>query len=260
MPNVDLSVINSLRRTILVDLDIYAIGNVKIIEKNTPYDRDLISHRTELIPVIETNEIKEGLKFSASMKADKDSNYLLSDHLKVEGSGNSPFLKDLLIVQLRTGINTQESIKLTGEIVRGTMKDNAKFQCVTVAGIKDNNTLTFTPRGQISGKEILKRGINKLLSRVKGFKENIEDKTNNKVQIEETGELHTIIIDNEDDTLGNMIQNMLMPHYEFVSYNRIHPAEYKIIIKIKTNEPVKALYKACDLIEKEIKKINFTMK
>lgn len=254
LSNVDLSVINALRRTIIADLEIYAIGNVKIEETNTPLIHESVTHRLEMIPVIQNNnQVKEGQKLTVNVKTDKESINVLSDDIRI--GKDCPFVKDLLIIELRIGIDVKEYIKMSGEIVKGTAKDNAKFQCVTVAGIKNDNTLTFRSRGQLTEKEILKRGINRLLKRLNDFKSSIEDNNSNKVRIEKTGDLQMIMIDNEDDTLGNMIQKVLLPYYDFVSYNKTHPAEYNIIVKVKTDDPIQALYKACDLIEKEIKKI-----
>lgn len=256
--NTHLAIVNALRRTLISDIECIAVNEVFIDDTNTPLIPEMVMHRLEISPIIQSKVKDINTILSVNTTADKNSSVLTTDFKS--SIGDNPLFPDLKIIELRKGVNSTEYIKMHCTLIKGYGYEHAKFQCVAHAGIietKDQKdiTLVFNSKGQYKEQTIFDLGIKTLLKRVNDFKASIDDKTSTKVSIEKANNLYIIEIDNEDDTLGNMIQKIILDKYDFVAYNKSHPMEKKIIIKIKCDDPKYAMHNACDLIIKEINKV-----
>ena len=97
--------------------------------------------------------------------------------------------------------------------------------------------------GVIHPKNILHQSFDILVNKINKFKQNFdahlrgEDSTVNVMESPTVMSAHDIIIDEEDHTLGFLLQSYiekLVPEVKFVGYNNPHPLKKNIVLRIST--------------------------
>jgi len=298
-------IMNTLRRTILSDIPIYALSDTKIYKNTSTFTEDDLTNRLIMLPIwgIENNidfietpiipveniastptfdyediDVNNDMEFKLSTFKEftiylnyknKKSHELISittDHLlfyydqkKIE----SPYHTPIQLLKL----NPDEEIILSAKSKLGSddLNDHPKF-CATAATafkhITDNNYDFFLEsRGQLTEKRILivaiiniKRRMIKLLDLMK---------ENNSLNELSEG---ILIVDNEDETLGNLIAYGLQLHKDIssASCNRPQPLmkSIKFDFKLKknniiniTNDVILYFNELFEKISKEINKL-----
>lgn len=105
-------------------------------------------------------------------------------------------------------------------------------------------------------KQIFKMAMNVLIEKLKTFISNLQE--NNKILVSQSQGMTYITVDNEDHTLGNVVQSMLYNIYiretddtelKYIGYYKPHPLEDNVIIKVKTDkDPIKLIQNGCTKI------------
>lgn len=325
--DVDIAIINGIRRTILTDIPIPGIigedqPTVQIIKNNGPLHNEIIAHRIGLLPIclsedeienyedgsleLELNVVNEGAHIlnvtTADIKGKKHGKDLSKKDLSVMFPENSVSKSHILITRLRT--NEQLHFKAT--VVKRTARYNAAFSPVSLSNLfymqdpklakkKDNvldkerayytnqfgeaNAIQFEiePINKLIGPkylvnkalEIIADKLNKLITNIIS-----ESLGHNGVVMKASKNLQNTFeftIQDEDDTLGNIIQSHIHTKYvrndaatldnihcSYIGYICPHPLKTEVIVRFtldgQTNPSafIKFLETNCRVIVEEL--------
>jgi len=157
---------------------------------------------------------------------------------------NSPYNIDIPIIKLQPN----QEIIFSAITELGTEQENTIYSPVSVNYYKEINDNEFhyvlESRGQLTEKRILLVAIYNIDKRIKNFLKlfkNNDNDNDNKVNVEEESKLQgIIIINNEDHTLGNLINRGLQQHSDisFSGYNMPHPLLNKVHINFKLKKNI----------------------
>lgn len=296
------SIINSLRKVCLDQIPIYALdrGKIKILRNNSVYDNTEMEVRLSQLPLkrINPDVIYLPLKYYKNVdfsynKLEKhpDDNtdielyvnvknngpekikYVSTDDLKITLNGNTidnkkmyKGKKPMTLIELRVGEEFECSMK--GSLAVGELNAIFNSSNTYYKQIKENEHYIFTieSNGQMDEYELLIRGINIIIEKLKIIKENIVNlqyemivSKNNSINIE---------IKNEDYTCGGPLNYVLqgMEEVEFCGIYAPNLMEKNIAITCvidKNYKIIDVLSKAIDntieiyySIEKKVKKIS----
>lgn len=293
--NIDLGLINSIRRIILTEIPVVAFygeehPTIDILYNNSPLHNEFMIHRIGLIPLHIKENIVENyddddylfelnkennnpdIKMMNITTADFTGTYkdkpLTAKELNEIFPSNQITKNHILITRLRLN----EKIHLKAKAIKRTAKINASFSPVSLSNFffvideleankmdnildkersyfKDNygepakiNFQIETITG-LSYKYLFKKAIDILIEKL----ENLIIKLDNKeIEIEEVPNINNSFnfkIDDEDDTLGNLIQSILHTTYirqhsklndlscDYVGYICPHPLIKQLIIR-----------------------------
>lgn len=292
--NVDLSIINGIRRTILTDIPVIGfIGEddptVDIINSNGPLHDELLIHRIGLIPLHLNEEQTESyvdndLEFELNITNDNNNiknvytNSITGTNKGVELTKkelqtifppNNITKSYILITRLRTG----EYLNFKAKAVKRTARLNASFSPVSLCNLFYNQDESLIDEStDILDKErlyyknkygdptsvkfeieslnglpfnyLIIKSIEIITDKLNKLRENI---LNDKIKIEQFQDLentYDFYIENEDDTLGNIVQSLLHNKYirenqqinnikcKYVGYICPHPLKYLLIIRL----------------------------
>ena len=303
--DVDVSIINGIRRTILTDIPIPGIvgeeeSTVEIIKNNGPLHNEIISHRIGLIPVcmtedeieeyednyveLELNVLNEGTTMinvsTADIKGKRGGKDLSKKDLDTMFPANPVSKANILITRLRTG----EQLHFKANVVKKTARFNAAFSPVSLSNFfymqdpelaKKKESILDKERAYLTNKfgeanavmfEI--ESVNSLIGPkylVTKAIEIIVDKLNNLIaninseslgsngvklyQFETLKHTYEFSIQNEDDTIGNIIQSFVHNKYvrdekavlddvhcSYIGYVCPHPLKAELLIRITLDE------------------------
>lgn len=304
--DLDHSIINSLRKVCIDQIPIYALsrGKIKILRNSSVYDCTEMEVRLSQLPIkrIDSNVIFLPLKYYknvnfADLKLERhpDDNINIEFYLNAKNNGPSK-VKYITTDDLRISINND--IINNKDMYRGKepitlieLRAGEEFECsmkgVLAVGelnsifnasnsyyeeIKKNNHYIFTieSNGQLDEYELLIRGINIIIEKLKIIKENVVNlqydmivTENNSIRLE---------IKNEDYTCGGPLNYVLqgMKEVEFSGVYAPNLMEKNIAItcvidkKYKVDEVFsRAIDKTIEIykdIEKKVKKISNSLK
>lgn len=296
---IDLAIINSIRRVILTDIPIPGIigeedPTVNIILNTGPLHNEIISHRIGLIPICLTEEDVENyednsielelnvkntgvkkLNIDTSMITGKKNGAdLTKQELLKMFPSNFVTKSNILITRLRT----DEHLHFKARVVKKSARYNAAFSPVSLCNhsyiqdpteaIKkesildkerayyknkygDPNAIKFDIESintYLEPKYLVNKAIEIIIEKLNKLRDNItsENSTDVKIEqfqtIENTYEFH---INDEDDTLGNIIQSLLHNKYirekktlindincTYIGYICPHPLKSLMILRI----------------------------
>ena len=296
------SIINSLRKVCLDQIPIYALdrGKIKIFRNSSVYDCTEMEVRLSQLPIkrIPNNVIYLPLKYYknvnfADTKLEKhpDDNINIEFYLNAKNTGPEK-IKYVTTDDLRISINND--IVENNNIYRGKepitlieLRVGEEFECsmkgVLAVGelnsiynssntyykqIKENEQyiLTIESNGQLDEYELLIRGINIIIEKLKIIKENIVNLQYDMIVTENNS--INLVIKNEDYTCGGPLNYILqgMKEVEFsgvyspnlmeknIAITSVIDKKYKIIdIFSKAIDNTIELYNS---IEKKVKKIS----
>jgi len=242
--DIDISILNGVRRVLLMDIPILGfIGNgidttVNIIENTTVLNNEIIANRIALIPLDISEEYND--------------NYMLSEH-KLEIELNVNCIENINIITTQdlivtiderkvpnffkkpyitiTKLRKNESLHLKAEAIKETGRKNASFNIVSGATVYNNPKEPFTNtksiieqerdynegeyvlefeiiNNTISHKYMLLKAIDILINKLTVLidKSTIEQFKNNE-------ETYDFSIPDENDTVGNIIQSYIFDNY-----------------------------------------------
>jgi DNA-directed RNA polymerase subunit L len=304
--NVDLGIINSIRRVILSEIPVVAFygeehPTVDILYNNTPLHNEYMIHRIGLIPLNIKENITENyedndytfelnkennnpdIKMLNVTTADFTGSYkdkkLSTKELNEIFQPNSITKDHILITRLRLN----EKIHLKANAIKRTAKLNSSFSPVSLSNfyfVVDENEASKTDnildkeRSYIKNKYGEPSKINFQIETINGLSykylfnkaieilieklENIILKLDNKeIEIEEVPNIPNSFnfkIEDEDDTLGNLIQSILHNKYirensklndlscDYVGYICPHPLIKQLIVRFTLSTTDKQLF------------------
>jgi DNA-directed RNA polymerase alpha subunit len=242
--DIDLSILNGIRRILLMDIPILGfIGNgidttVNIIENTTVLNNEIIANRIALIP-LEVSEEYNNKYISGENKLEIELNVSCTESIKlittqdltviIDKEKVANFFKEPYITI--TKLRKNESLHLKAEAVKETGRKNASFNIVSGATVYNKPKEPFTNtksiieqerdyiegeyvlefeiiNNTISHKYMLLKAIDILINKLSilSDKSTIEKFENN----EETYDFN---IPDENDTIGNIIQSYIFDNY-----------------------------------------------
>ena len=242
--DIDLSILNGIRRILLMDIPILGfIGNgidstVNIIENTTVLNNEIIANRIALIP-LEVSEEYNDKYISGENKLEIELNVNCTENIKLITTQDLTVIIDKQEVKnffkkpyiTITKLRKNESLHLKAEAVKETGRKNASFNIVSGATVYNKPKEPFTNtksiieqerdyiegeyvlefeiiNNTISHKYMLLKAIDILINKltVLSDKSTIEKFENN----EETYDFN---IPDENDTIGNIIQSYIFDNY-----------------------------------------------
>lgn len=266
--DIDLSIINSIRRVILADIKIPGmIGEqdptIEIINSNGPLHNEFLIHRIGLIPLcLKESEIDNYEDNSIILELNVENTTLnninvTTEHITAKRNNINIDKKELseifytdmisndyiLITRLRPG----EALHFKANVVKKNGKYNAAFNPVSLANLSfitdkskitketnilDKERLYYTNKNgepnvikfeiepinkYLTPKYLINKAIELLIEKLNNLITNIKS---NNIEIKKFNNLdstYEFTIDNEDDTLGNIIQSFI--YNKFVRNN-----------------------------------------
>ena len=244
--DVDLSILNGIRRVLLMDIPILGIiGNgidstVNITENSTVLNNEIIENRIALIPLNVTEEYNDKFTFGEDkLTISLDVHCSESENIKTITT------KDLLVTQNNKQVNNffkepycvitklrkNEKLKLTADAVKETGRKNASFNIVSGVTlynkpkntVKDYKTIIEYEKDYIEGhyvfkfeiinttishKYMLMKAVDILINKLSLLMEKakVEHFQNNPLS-------YDFEFENENDTIGNIIQTYVFNNY-----------------------------------------------
>ena len=301
--NIDLAVVNAIRRVILTDIPTPGIigeklenddPTVEILINNGALHNEIIIHRIGLIPICLKEEeinyyednviqIELNVKNSTNKTIDVTTNHITATRNSVNISESE--LKDIfpankiskdyiLITRLRTG----EHLHFKANIVKRKGRDNASFNPVSLSNFsyiqdpkeadKKTNILDKersyyknkygdatrfkfdieSINHNIGPKYLVSKSLDIIINKLELLKKELNAEISEKVKIQQFQNIegtYEFIIEDEDDTLGNIIQSYIHNHYirennifkdkiscTYIGYICPHPLKSLMIIRI----------------------------
>jgi len=242
--DIDLSILNGIRRVLLMDIPILGfIGNgidstINIIENTTVLNNEIIENRIALIPLDVSEAYNDKyifgenkLEIELKVNCTENIKIITTENLvvKIDNIINTTFFKKPYITI--TKLRKNESLHLKAEAVKETGRKNASFNIISGATVyykpkekfTNNTSIIEQERNYIEGayvfefeiinttishKYMLLKAtdilINKLVVLIE--KSTIEQFENNK-------ETYDFSISDENDTIGNIIQSYVFDNY-----------------------------------------------
>lgn len=320
--DIDVSIVNGIRRTILTDIPIPGIigekdSSVNIIKNTGALHNEIISHRIGLIPIcltedeienyednsiiVELNYVNNNIGLSSvttnHIKGTKDDKPMTQVYLDKIFPKNPVTKSHILITRLKAN----EELHFTASVVKKTARYNSAFCPVSLANffyIVDNSKVTKemgildTERSYytnkygdanrfqfeiepinpyISSKFLVNKALDVIIAKLNNISQNLISGNNIAVsQYEELENTYQFVINDEDDTIGNIIQSIIHNKYvrenstiddikcSYIGYICPHPLKTELIIRITLEEQtnintfIKFLDKNCNMIVNEI--------
>jgi DNA-directed RNA polymerase subunit L len=240
-PNINYIVINTIRRTILTDIPIYAFTKFTFNHNDSIFHNNYLKIRFENMPVlgidnnlieyIKNNDNNSSLN-QVTMFVDFKSTEqkiitVTTDDAKFYYNGKnivSPYKTKIPLIDLQPN----QSIIFSAVTTVGNEKENSIFSAVAVCYYKEINENKYDfiieSRGQLTEKRIIHIALLSIINNI--------EKLIHLIQDEQTGQKGKIVINNLDDTLGNLISYGMNLHknINIAGYHRPHLLEDKIII------------------------------
>lgn len=270
-PNIDYIVSNTIRRTILSDIPIYAFNEFKFEKNTSVLHNDYLKLRFRHMPVWTIENTVDFIDPTQknTVKIDEENEDEDNDNnveLEVEKSMNVSTLKQLTmyvsyknktneIVNVSTAdakfyyeekqiaspykvpiplarLQPMQEIAFSATTNIGTEQENAMYCAVCIATYKEVNDHEYIwnieSRGQITEKRILQVALINIDRQLKNFMKSIKEQKLDKTDADNVEGV--IIVNNEDNTLGNLIARGMQMHKSilFAGYNLPHPRVKKV--------------------------------
>lgn len=279
---------NALRRILISYIDCYTIDvdNVKFLENNSLFNNEFLKQRLSLIPIISTNnENYEFLEISCEKRNEIENiDDILTSEFKIKDRTTDKelkienFISDLDILFSKLQIN--QNIKFEASLKKGNaFNDGSAYSPVSSCVVTFHNSnydkeeviqrernydlnsnndpyiydFYYENIGFFKSEDLIKLACDILIKKLQEFKNKMDN-------LEYENDFYTTVLNNENDTIGNLFTTYLLDNKEIVycGYNIFHPLKNDIFIKIKIDGKKDKLYK---IIEQTIDQlINMTEK
>ena len=271
--NIDYIVVNTLRRTIMSFVPIFAFTEFTFEKNTSVFNNNYIKLRLQNLPIYSINN--ENIYYNKENKKENKESYdsddeftnnpdvteqsVLTDQMTMyinftnetkenkpvttnhakfyynEKEIKSPYKTPIPIIDLQPS----QQIALSVKSSLGIEDHNAIFSPVTICAYKQINDHEFNffleSRGQLTEQRIISVAIDNIIKRMNDI--NLLLKDNNNENIE-----GIININNEDHTLGNLLSRGLQLHDDisFAGYKMHHPLSKQVEIhyKMKTKKSI----------------------
>jgi DNA-directed RNA polymerase subunit D len=270
----DLSLINSIRRIMLSEVETYAFDDIKIIKNTSVMNDDFLRSRIELIPIIYNfKDSLEEVLFKLNIKSDQPNKRVYSGDFKADNN-KIYFDKEILLNSLK---NNEELI-IEAKLKKGISHEHEKWNQICHLGYKFkedesknksivkkdgvinksfpnekqrnylinkfNNPTTvlfeMASNDNVDVKIFFIKGLEVLIKKLEFIKESIKNENKSKVEIIEyipiknTYDYHIM---NENHTIGNLLMNYsgLQKNILSSSYQMISNINTSIILRLISN-------------------------
>lgn len=305
--NVDLAIVNGIRRTILTDISIAGVigeqieneePTVQIFENTGALHNEIIIHRIGLIPIclkeeeietytdgsikLELNVKNEGHKTenitTKHITATRNNTPITDKELAQIFPANKVSKHNILITRLRTG----EHLHFTADVVKRSGRHNASFNPVSLCNFsyiqdpeeaskkqsildkersyyknKYSDPIAFKfdiehINSNVAAKYLMNKAIEVIVDKLNALRNKLLNKDADGIDIKQFQDIentYEFIIDNEDDTLGNIIQSYIHNKYIrehqkfndtieclYIGYICPHPLKALMMIRITLEE------------------------
>lgn len=166
--NIDISIINSLRRIMISNIPTIAIDVIKVKENNGILPDEILAHRLGLIPIKRKNKYTTTGRLTLNVENEDDEVITIySGSLICDNDDIEIIDKEIIITKLDKG----HKIDLIAEIVEGTGYLHAKWNptCGLAYKIDENGdvTMNIETLGTMTPKEVLVDAIDILTEKFK---------------------------------------------------------------------------------------------
>lgn len=272
--NGDLSLVNSIRRIILSEVESYAFDDIKITKNTSVMNDDFLKSRIELIPIIYNfKDDLDDLVFKLNIKSTNPSQRIYSKDL-ISNNNKIYFDKEILLNCLKN----DEELVFEAKLKKGTGKQHAKWNQICHLGYKfkeddQKNKLIVKKDGEINKsfpnekqrnylinkfnnpttvmfeiesnenvdvKIYVNMSIEVFIKKLNFIKESIKNENKSKIDIIEyipiknTFDYH---IQDENHTIGNLIMNYCGLHKNILSssYQQISNIGTSVALRLISN-------------------------
>ncbi len=238
LSNTNNSIANAIRRVLIAEIPTWAFGNITVEENVTPFSDEYLSHRIGLVPI--NNEL---VKDNSPRDFVLDAKGSPDGLIKIYSQEIKPkdfVFPGIVLTELKGLSDKQEHLRVKMTLEKGTHKTHdAKYSAVTIASYKQVDTTTFEfeveNRGLMQLKTLINLAFKVIIDKLTLILDAIDEPNTTKLSFSTTAtDLHKIRINEEDDTIGNLVQMYLMDKVDFVAYDNPHPLENHVIISIKS--------------------------
>ena len=264
--DINYTVLNTLRRTILTDIPIYAFTHFKVNKNSSVFHNNFLKNQIKNIPVwgidnkidyfeedvhkIDMNEeiedMDDNVELTVDKKVDSTSLHQVTMYVDYENKSNeiesvttdnakfyfaqkqieNPYDTPIQLIKLQP----KQQINFSVITSIGIEKMSAMFSPVSICVYEQESENKFRfkleSRGQISEKRILKVAHLNIVKKLDSILNQIPDNDKDEGEIE---------INNEDHTIGNLLSFGLQNNksVQFAGYHMPHPLEKRVIISYK---------------------------
>ena len=264
--DINYTILNTLRRTILTDIPIYAFTHFKVNKNSSVFHNNFLKNQIKNIPVwgidnkidyfeedihkIDMNEeiedMDDNVELTVDKKVDSTSLHQVTMYVDYENKSNeiesvttdnakfyfaqkqieNPYDTPIQLIKLQP----KQQINFSVITSIGIEKMSAMFSPVSICVYEQESENKFRfkleSRGQISEKRILKVAHLNIVKKLDSILNQIPDNDKDEGEIE---------INNEDHTIGNLLSFGLQNNksVQFAGYHMPHPLEKRVIISYK---------------------------
>lgn len=262
--NTDVSIVNALRRIIISEIPNVALSDVVVINNNTDYHNEFLSHRISMLPVFfDQEEIDSWIRqdydksyeFRLDAFCDKEvtktvysGDILITKNGKTVSSETKQKLfpanritrNHVMLMKLKKG----QSINVFFKATLGTAKTNdtrwSPVSCCCHRMISDN-TFEFEVESECSltPKYLFSKAIDILYEKLRSFLGGISTGHPNALKSKDIQAInesfYTITIENHDQAMCSVLQHILSrnSNVSFCSYYQPHPLKSQAIFKLE---------------------------
>jgi DNA-directed RNA polymerase subunit L len=280
--NVDLAIINGIRRTILTDIPVVGFygedePTIEIHANNGPLNNEILINRFGLIPIhiseeetetydenMYTFELKEENTSAAIKDVTTESFKVFKNNKEVDPRKFFPankFTRDFILI---TRMNPQEVLHVTGKAVKKTARTRASFSPVSLCSYRflgpENGTyaspldkerdyykdaygepthvqFSMEVETALTPVYLVRKSLEILIEKVDAVRMNTPEAERTDIGVDYT-------FQDEDDTLGNILQSNMHNYYirekntsedltvTYVGYKCPHPLESIVVLRI----------------------------
>lgn len=265
--NIDYIVANTIRRTTMADVPIYAFNEFKFDKNSSVFHNNYLKLRLRHLPIWAIENTVEFIDYNFNtVNVEKEDNEDTDEdevELQVEKTLNASTLKQLTmyinyknksrdIVSVTTSdakfyydekqipspyktpipivkLQPDQEIAFSAITKIGTEQEDAMYSAVCVSAYKQVNDNEFNmfleSRGQLEEKRILQVALINIERRLRRFVKLIQEGKTVNDDLE-----GVVVVNNEDNTLGNLIARGMQQHdkVDFAGYNLPHPLSKKV--------------------------------
>lgn len=252
LKDFDISYANGLRRTLMAKIPTYAISSISVINNTTSYNNDYIKNRLELIPLKSDTEMDDVI-FTLKASTEDELLDVFTDSLH-SSNGKKYFPGDILVLTLKPG----QAIQLECSVKKNIGSYHSKHS--PVCGVQfemmpkdpkekdyiyrqrnfipNNVILSYESIGMWPADKLFVMAIDLIVDKLAFIKKSIEEENPEKIQIikyNPMDDTYEYIIDNEDHTIGCLINNTNLENKEcgFSGVIKPHPSFDKITMRVK---------------------------
>jgi len=292
---VDLSIVNGIRRTILTDIPVVGfIGEdeptIEIIANNGPLHNEILIHRIGLIPLYINNEETENYvdnDMEFELNIENTGNELLNvttNHFTGTNKGIPLTKKELSEIFpvnaiskshiLITRLRSEEHLHVKAKAVKRTARLNASFSPVSLSNFyfnqdqskitKDTNILDkertyyknkyneptsirfeLESLNKLSLNYLFNKSFEIIIDKLNVLRNNLMNDITKIEKFQELDNTYEFHIENEDDTLGNIIQSLIHNRCIrdnkktindvkclYIGYICPHPLKYLMVLRL----------------------------